>query len=402
MMKRKTIILLMCLVIILCFYGCGKNVKSNDFWENRQSSSEITDLTSSDFVVSPVSDEEMQKYKHSTNLILGEKCYSKNYDKNMIIFPDVKSEETIKGEKWFPPINNSTPIDEIAPVISYELMCDGLYISPFYPQNPENYTAQALNENAFPINFFRKINDLYYYTVCKVEGGGYMYYFFMANSNVTIEKAAKVHDDMLSYDKEGNMIIEEPYHLFNAELADMNNRDLTKEVIWRGSVYSNNNINSVDAFAEVLNDIGKGDDYFDRSVEYYINSDANFKVITDIMPKLYFNIVNGEDLSYSVAHSKYTGLMPLCQGAPRMILLGKDGFITVNTAPSEKNGVYESKKISELSMEDIMKYLQVNSIYSRKNDNMWGKVFNYSDNSYTWYVTEENSIFIEILPQDYK
>ena len=387
----KKIIIMLFVLLLLC--ACS-NKTTDTFWD----SSAIEDVP----VIQPVTEEQMEQNRQSVNIILGEKFFSQNYDKDKITIPQVSAEETVEGELWFPPINNSAPLDEIAPTISYELMCDGLYISSFYPDAPENYTAQALNENAFPIGFFRKINELYYYTVCKVEGGGYMYYFFMANSGITIEKASEVYDDMLSYDQWGNMIIEKPYHLFNSNLADLNGRDLTKEVIWRGSIYSAQAIPSVAEFAQKINSIGNGDDNFDRSMKYYIDADPNFNILSEIMPALYYNMANGTDAYFSVIQSTYTELMPLCQSAPRMLLLGADGFIVVNLAPSMKNGLYETKNISDLSNADILEYVQVNSVYPYTADKgLWNKVFNYGDSSYNWYVSEDNSILIEILPQDY-
>ena len=385
-------------IIILLVLLCSCSNATNEFWIDKSKH-----ITNDIQEVKPITDEEMEQIKRAVNIVLGERSFSENYNKNEIIRPFVKSEETVDGELWFPPINNSTPLEEIAPTISYELMCDGLYISPFYPDNPEHYTAQALNENAFPIVFFRKVNDLYYYTACKVENGGYIYYFFMAKSNVTVEEAAKVYDDMIEYDKWGNMIIENPYHLYNYELADLTGIDLTKEVIWRGSIYSAKEILSVDDLANSINSIGQGDDNFDRSIKYYFECDPNFDIVTDIMPKLYYNISDNKDTSFSIVQNIYSGLMPLCNGAPRFNLLGKDGVITIILAPSMKNGLYDTTSISELTKINISEYVQLNSAYTnRRSENLWSKVFNYSDSSYTWYVTEDNSILLEILPQDYK
>ncbi len=390
----KTFINIMLLTVLLC--SCSNY--TNEFWIDAS-----THTPNDSQEVKPITDEEMEQVKRAVNTILGEKTSSDNYNKNEIILPIVEAEEIIDGEFWFPPVNNTDPLEEIVPTISYELMCDGLLISPFYPDNPEQYTAQALNENAFPIAFFRKINDLYYYTACKVDSGGYIYYFFMAKSNVPIEKAAEVYDDMLEYDKWGNMIIENPYHLYNYELADLTGIDLTKEVIWRGSIYSAKEILSVEDLANSINSVGKGDDDFDRSIKYYSECDPNFNIVTDIMQELYYNISGGKDTSFSVVQNIYTGLMPLCNGAPRFNLIGKDGLVTINLAPSMKNRLYETKNISKLSEDTISKYIQVNSAYANtRSDNLWCKVFNYSDGSYTWYVTEDNSIFLEILPQDYK
>ncbi len=222
----------------------------------------------------PEDSDAVKEHRAQVDKIFGETWHSDNYKKEEIVFPEVQAEETVDGEYWFPPINNSAPLDEIAPTISYELMLDGYKISPYYPQNPEKYTAQALNDNAFPINFFRKVNDLCYYTVCKVEGGGYIYYFFCANGNVDYEKAMEAAGKELNYDANGNLLVEETVHLFNAELADIASMDLTKEVVWRGSVYAAEELGSSTEFDNTIDAIYKNTNWYKKS-PYSIGKDIS-------------------------------------------------------------------------------------------------------------------------------
>lgn len=240
----KRIVCLVLVLIFLCACAPAKEEVVPEFWgelENEEQPENDEENMPDDVIggePQPATEEDIQRDMELLNIICGETWHSDNYNKTETVIPQVEPEETVEGELWFPPINNTAPIEEIAPTISYDNMLDGLFVNTYYPENPEDYTAQALNENAFPIAFFRKVNDLYYYTVCKVEGGGYMYYFFMANSGVTIEEAKAVYSDMTEIAPNGNEVIEKYYNLFNGDLADISGMDITKEAIWRGSIYS--------------------------------------------------------------------------------------------------------------------------------------------------------------------
>ena len=233
---KKFIIMLICFMFVVMVAGCGKQeIKQSDDLMD-----ELRDIgAESDFYTNESPD--VVAFQKELEKAYGEVWHSDNYHKDEIEIPKVKSEKTIKGEKWFPPINNSTPIDEIAPTIPYALMEDGYGVCVRYPSQPEKFTAEYLNENAFPIAFFRKVNDLCYYTVCKVEGGGYMYYFFFANNNISYEDAMKSIGVKVKYDKSGAVIQDVDKameYYFNDKYADVSKMDLTKEVVWRCSIYA--------------------------------------------------------------------------------------------------------------------------------------------------------------------
>lgn len=229
--------LLFIIVFVLCLSACGKQSanQSDNLMSELQDTAVESDYYTNESPEVVAFQQEMEK-------AYGEVWHSDNYNKDEIEIPSVTAEETVTGENWFPPINNSAPIDEIAPTISYDLMVDGYGVCDRYPSDPSKFTPEYLNENAFPIAFFRKVNDLCYYTVCKVEGGGYMYYFFCANNNISYEDAMNSIGFKVDYDESGavvqdiDMAMKE--YLFNDEYADISKMDLTKEVVWRGSVYA--------------------------------------------------------------------------------------------------------------------------------------------------------------------
>ena len=269
---KKRVVLLIC-AVCLCFVpGCGTTGNNEKLPDDFGADTSLY-LSEDDF--------DVMEHRELIDKFFGETWHSDNYNKDEIVRPKVKAEETAEGENWFPPINNTAPIDEIAPTISYELMCDGYMKSPYYPQNPEDYTAQALNDNAFPINFFRKVNDLCYYTVCKVEGGGYIYYFFCANGNVDYEKAMEAAGMEPNHDSEGNLLIEENVHLFNADLADLSNTDITKEAVWRGSVYAEADTGSIADFEKIMSDM----DYSMEDIEGHTLKDLS-EIFASVKPLL--------------------------------------------------------------------------------------------------------------------
>ena len=144
------------------------------------------------------------------------------YNRNDYSIPYVDNESPVVGENWFPPVNNTALIEDIAPEISYD-MALSLYLRfPIYPDDPEQYTAQWLNQNCFPINFMRKYNDQLYYTVCKVQNGGNLYLFFCAANYLNISDIELANQGIM---------------LYNSDSFDISDKDMTKELVWRGCSY---------------------------------------------------------------------------------------------------------------------------------------------------------------------
>ncbi len=344
----------------------------------------------------PEDNELVIEHREQVDNLFGETWHSDNYNKDEIEVPEVEAEETVEGELWFPAINNTAPLDEIAPTISYELMLDGYKISPYYPQNPEDYTAQALNENAFPIGFFRKINDLCYYTACKVEGGGYIYYFFCANGNVDYEEAMAEAGKKLNYDANGNLLVEESVHLFNADVADISSMDLTKEVVWRGSVYAADVLGTCKEFIDVIEKCYKSDNWFEKT-PYSLseNISSSFNPLSELQDKWAKNCFN---VSTASKENQFSSLQKVNENGQIMqtYYMCSDGYdytffhvvptINNGSISADVNGIEEASTL-QLSGFGIVSNNIVFHYYG-----VYGGIKE--------QAKEYNSFSIEILPQD--
>ncbi len=333
----------------------------------------------------------VKNYRCEIDNIYGKSWKSRNYDKNEIIIPKVESEETVTGENWFPPINNTAPIDSIAPTISFELACDGCMISPYYPQNPEKYTAQALNKNAFPIAFFRKVNDLCYYTVCKVEGGGYMYYFFCANGNADYEESVLNAGKEIAYDKHGNIIKTETDHLFNAGLADISGMDLTKEVVWRGSIYAEKDIGTTSEFERKLTQLETWDEKTAKSLSD--NLSKAFKTIFECQYKMIKNVDVGDfDDNTAIRFSVLN--YPGDDMGVRCIYMCRDGYCRVRFKSENPPESYNELSETDKKRYEMLQYFSMVKL----SGNISSHIF--KNEIGTDAISEYNSFSIEILPQD--
>jgi len=339
------------------------------------------------------------EHRAKVDEIFGETWHSNNYNKGEIAVPEVEAEETIEGELWFPAINNTAPLDEIAPTISYELMLDGYKISPYYPQNPEKYTAQALNENAFPIGFFRKVNDLCYYTVCKVEGGGYIYYFFCVNGNVDYEEAMVEAGKKLNYDDNGNLLVEESVHLFNADLADISKIDLTKEVVWRGSIYAADEIGNCDDVKKLLVKYFSAENWYDKTpVQLSENISGSFKPLIDLQDIWAENSVDDTTLS---KEEMYTNLLKINEtgGILQTYLMCSDGYIFANYYMNSISNT--GKPLEAINGIKPTETLQLSGVSGY--DKEYPIAYHYcciTGSGIREQSQEYNSFSIEILPQD--
>lgn len=241
---KRTVCILTIIIMCVSLAACGQGRVEFNVPESGNTGAELSDepINKSLFDNAEVT-ERRAAYKK----IYGNSYENEIYDKSAYAEVNVENEAEISGELWFPPINNSAALEDIAPTIPREL-AEKLYNIPsYYPDDPENYTAQAVNESVFPIAFFRKVNDCVYYTVCKVEDRGYMYLFFLVNSNVTPEAAnidAGRAEDATGYTD----------HLYRADLADLGDVDITAEAIWRASIYSEKNLGTMEEFIAEVNE----------------------------------------------------------------------------------------------------------------------------------------------------
>lgn len=340
------------------------------------------------------------EHRAKVDEIFGETWHSNNYNKDEIAVPEVEAEETIEGELWFPAINNTAPLDEIAPTISYELMLDGYKISPYYPQNPEKYTAQALNENAFPIGFFRKVNDLCYYTACKVEGGGYIYYFFCANGGITPEDALDAAGEEMKFNSEGKMVMDNPIHLYNTELADLDSIDITKEAVWRGSVYVAQELGTCDEFTDKINEkINSGNWYECTANSLSDEVSENFKPIAELQD---IWADNACEYDKATKEFEYYLLQEVNNqgGLLYSYHMCSDGYVILeHSVQKYGNGVTEYKPVNNISPAEI---LQVTGTvgYNKSFMALVGHRIGIAGAGLSDYMQEYNTYSIEILPQD--
>ena len=407
---KKSVIAGFCMIVIaivLLFYGSAKGwFYTWDDWTEDHPESLYLGL--SDELLAEVLIEESGLsyiaqdteagviHRKDVDRIFGETWHSDNYNKAEIEIPEVDAEETVEGENWFPVINNTAPLDEIAPTISYELMLDGYKISPYYPQNPEDYTAQALNENAFPIGFFRKVNDLCYYTACKVEGGGYIYYFFCANGNVDYKEAMADAGIELNYDKDGNLLVEETVHLFNSDLADISSMDLTKEVVWRGSIYATADTGTIDEFNSTMEKTYYSDNWFDKT-PYILHKDvsSSFKPLS-ILQDIWAN--NSPTLESNSKEEDYTYLQKINQygGVIQTQHMCSDGYVYLNHMVKTVDATgKEMDSVDGISPTETLQFSSTAGYGDRP------IVFHhYGVGAIKEQMQEYNSYSIEILPQD--
>ncbi len=348
----------------------------------------------------PEDNELVVEHRKQVDAIFGETWHSENYNKDAIEVPEVEAEETVEGENWFPVINNTAPLDEIAPTISYELMLDGYKISPYYPQNPEKYTAQALNENAFPIGFFRKVNDLCYYTACKVEGGGYIYYFFCANSGVTPEEALEAAGEEMKFNSEGKMYMDKPIHLYNTELADLDSIDLTKEAVWRGSIYAGEEIGTCEEFNKKITEIIKSGDWIERTPESLSKSlSKSFKPIDDLQDVWADNACEFDN---ATKEFEYYLLQEVNNqgGLLYSYHMCSDGYVILQHSVQKYSFAgAEYKPVNNISPVET---LQVTALagYDKSFMALAGHRIGVAGTGLADYMQEYNTYSIEILPQD--
>ena len=89
---------------------------------------------------------------------------------------------TVEGEYDMPPITNDIPLEKLIPVLDDKAYLVGINLencsrSPYrtiMKYHPCNITEYA----KIPVTFLRNSHDGRYYTVVKIAGGGYAYFFF--------------------------------------------------------------------------------------------------------------------------------------------------------------------------------------------------------------------------------
>ncbi len=395
----KRILCVISMLLILC--SCAGN-QVDDFWNDgaTPNMSYETGQASSDYLpeeTESLTQEELLEYRQNLAGLYGENWHSDNYSKSEIKIPVVEAEETVKGELWFPPINNTAPLDEIVPTIPYELAMNGYNISSYYPENPEDYTAQALNNNAFPIAFFRKINNLYYYTVCKVEGGGYMYYFFMANSGADYIEACNDNGVKVNYKEDGTPSIDYTYHLYNAKLAKNKNIDLTRECIWRASVYSTEDLGTLDEFCAKLNatknTVFSGEAIYDVAKR----ADSSIFMLEELLPKMAENMLGEPPKSIT---DEFNAIQDFKTISSLVISkhLCRDGFWTVSYGMWPFDTISNRRVPRQIKDSYNIWYKSSGGTPRLKGTNDWFTLSPLADNE---NISEDNTVVIKILPQDY-
>ena len=151
------------------------------FWDNIEDKSSLYNESSN--VAPDTHIKEQSKQKNTIEKLNWNQAFRAEYNRSLYPIAEVVSEYSITGENWFPSVNNTVALDSVAPVIGYDTALDLYLRYPFYPDTPEYYTVEYLNEHCFPINFMRKYNEQLYYTACRVENEGYLFFFFCARRN---------------------------------------------------------------------------------------------------------------------------------------------------------------------------------------------------------------------------
>ena len=91
---------------------------------------------------------------------------------------------SVSGKYAMPVITNETPLDEMIVTISGDdvIILENMLASGFatvYARVPlRDIWGDTQKYDYIPVTFLRKTGESSYYTVCKVDGGGYAYFFF--------------------------------------------------------------------------------------------------------------------------------------------------------------------------------------------------------------------------------
>ena len=90
---------------------------------------------------------------------------------------------SVSGKYAMPVVTNETPLDEMIVTISGELLriCESMLGNGVADSNSiplRDLWGETQTLDYIPITFLRKTGESSYYTVCKVDGGGYAYFFF--------------------------------------------------------------------------------------------------------------------------------------------------------------------------------------------------------------------------------
>ena len=241
-MKGFKYCIVISILLLLFLFGCASRGSEN-FWNDLKNVEKID--TDENDKESEYADPDDGEKKDSLSEKRTEAINALDWDQSIyegyirLDYPEVniKNEYPLKGSLWFPAVNNIEEIKDIAPVIPYD-MALRLYLRyAEYPDDPKNYTAKALNENCFPINFMRKCNDRMYYTACRVEDKGYLFFFFCNGENLDITAKELADNNKTFYDFEN---------------ADVSGIDMTEALVWRGCIFLSGNVDDNALLADKL------------------------------------------------------------------------------------------------------------------------------------------------------
>lgn len=139
---------------------------------------------------------------------------------------------SVNGAYTLPVITNETPLEDLIPVLKGGMYVVGAETMNTYASEQlfpyKNFhISHILEEKKIPVTFLRKMRDGYYYSVSKVENGGYAYFFFDRTLDLT--SMEYVTDDMTDVYLVGCLYVEQLHK--SSDFSAIKTGDSLEEVL---------------------------------------------------------------------------------------------------------------------------------------------------------------------------
>ena len=141
---------------------------------------------------------------------------------------------TVAGEYDMPPITNDIPLENLMPILDDKAYIVGieLYNNSFfgYQSILERHPSVIMEKCKIPVTFLRNPEEGRYYTVVKIGGGGYAYFFFERIKRLNEDgELAYVTDDLTKVTEIGCLYAEKV--LQKSDFAVLKIGDTIEDVI---------------------------------------------------------------------------------------------------------------------------------------------------------------------------
>ena len=138
----------------------------------------------------------------------------------------------VEGEYTLPVITNDTPLKEIIPVLKGGMYIVGAETMNTYASEqlfPDRnfHISHIMEESKIPVTFLRKVREGYYYSVAKVENGGYAYFFFDRALDLTTMEY--ITDDMTDVFLVGCLYVEQLHE--SSDFSTIQPGDSLEEIV---------------------------------------------------------------------------------------------------------------------------------------------------------------------------